>query len=43
MDMGKAGFGYSHTVQNVSFNFNATTYANYDENGRKAKQKKLFK
>jgi hypothetical protein len=31
--MGKAGFGYSHTVQNVTFNFNATTYANHDENG----------
>jgi hypothetical protein len=33
MDMGKAGFGYSHTVQNVTFNFNVTTYANHDENG----------
>jgi hypothetical protein len=33
MEMGKAGFGYSYTVQNVTFNFNVTTYANYDENG----------
>jgi hypothetical protein len=33
MDMGKAGFGYSHNFQNGTFNFSVTTYANHDENG----------
>jgi hypothetical protein len=33
MDMGKAGFGYTHTLQNVTFNFSVTAYANHAENG----------